>query len=32
MSRAAQHENRLEDKLLQFTKPKLLIIDIPLDF
>jgi DNA replication protein DnaC len=23
----AQHENRLEDKLLQFTKPKLLIID-----
>jgi len=27
MSRAAQHENRLEDKLLQFTKPKLLIID-----
>jgi len=23
----AQHENRLEDKLLQFTKPKLLIVD-----
>jgi DNA replication protein DnaC len=23
----AQHENRLEDRLLQFTKPKLLIID-----